>query len=230
LYGYNTYPENRLHYERGYGLDYSLRLVTGPATEPLTLADEIIHSRINLGSPADTDEQTYIESLFVAARRAVEDAIFKPIGVQEFEFGLPCFPWGFALEMPKPPLVAITSINYTKQDGMVVPLHDVNLSPALISTIFTVEAGSTPGKLFLKWDQGWPSDSLANGYPVKIRFTAGIDATLPENANVMQLLRFAFAHYYDNREPVTDGRVNQPFDVPNTFDYLVGKAQHWEMR
>lgn len=187
------------------------------ADEPLTLDDEVIHSRIDLGSPADSDEQTYVESLFPAARKAIEEVIHRPIGVQEFELGMTRFPCGWIIELPKPPLVAIKSIKYTKQDGTVVTLHDITASPVVTSTIFTVETGSTPGAIFLKATEAWPSDILSNGFPVKIRFTAGID---PVPANLMQAMRYAFGHFYDNREAVTDGRVNQPFEVPKTLDWL----------
>jgi len=220
-----------MYYERGYGLDYGLKHIDGPSSEPLSLADEKIHSRFNLGSPVDTEEQTYIERLFIASRRNVERSIFKPIGIQTFELSLPCFPYGYVLEFFNPPLIEVKYIRYMKQgETVATTLHDLTASPAIVSDIFITETGCTPGKIFLRSSKGWPSDSLESGYPVKIGFSAGLDMSLDENEGVMQLLRFAFAQYYENREPVTDGRVNPPFVVPNTYDDLVGKEQHWEMR
>jgi uncharacterized phiE125 gp8 family phage protein len=197
--------------------EWYVKLITDAASEPLSLADEIIHSKINLGSPADADEQTYIESLFPAARKAVEAIIHRPIGTQEFELGLSRFPLLWVLEFPKAPLISIKTIKYTKDDGTVITWYDSTASPVVDPAMFVVETGCEPGALFMKSQQAWPSDLLMYGFPVKIRFTAGID---PVPENLLQALRYCFGHFYDNREPVTDGRLNQPFEVPKTLDWL----------
>lgn len=196
--------------------DYYVKQITDVAAEdePLSLVDQVIHSRLDLGSPVDSDEQAYVESLFKAARRAIEGVIGKPILEQEFELGLPGF-CDWIIELPKFPLIAVESIKYTLQDGTVRTLHDATASPVITSTIFTVETGSTPGAIFLKSTEAWPSDILANGYPVKIRFTAGIQEV---PGDLLQAMRLAFGQMYENREPVTD--ESQPFEVPKTLDWL----------
>jgi hypothetical protein len=212
-------------------IDYRLNLITDVDEEPLSLDDATIHSRIDLGSPADADEQAYVEDLFVAVRKAVEESIFKPIGIQEFELALCYFPCDWVIELPMPPMASLVSIKYTKQDGSVGVLYDATASPAVTSDIFTVDMPKNQkGKIFLKTGESWPIDVLQTGYPVKIRFTAGIDVSLPENAAYMQLLRFCFGQFYENREPVTDGRASQPFAVPMTFQWLVDKVQFQVMR
>jgi uncharacterized phiE125 gp8 family phage protein len=186
--------------------------------EPLTLADDLIHSRIDLGSPANSGEQAYVESLFTAARKCVEGIIHRPIGLQEFEYGASAFPCGgYVIELPKSPLVSILSVKYTKDDGNTVTLYDGTASPVVQPTTFVIETGCDPGALFLKSGESWPTDVLLNGFPVKIRFTAGI-TDIPKD--LMQAMRYCFAHFYENREPVTDGRVNQPFEVPKTLDFI----------
>jgi hypothetical protein len=50
-------------------LDYYVKQTADVDSEPLTLADVVSHSRIDLGSPADSEEQTYIESLLSAYRK-----------------------------------------------------------------------------------------------------------------------------------------------------------------
>jgi uncharacterized phiE125 gp8 family phage protein len=201
-------------------LEYYVRQITDvdPTDEPLSLADVVIHSKIDLGSPADEAEQAYVESLFPAARKCVEDLINKPILEQEFEYGLTQFPWGsWIIEIPVFPLISVKTIKYTALDGTIKTLYDSTASPVVDDGTFTIETGCTPGAIFLKSINTWPTDILANGFPVKIRCTAGID---PVPAHLLQAMRYCFGHFYDNREPVTDGRINQPFEVPKTLDWL----------
>jgi uncharacterized phiE125 gp8 family phage protein len=203
--------------------DSYVKLVADVSDEPLTLDDSVIHSRIDLGSPADSDEQAYVESLFPAARKAIEKIINKPIGEQKFELGMTWWGCGFLIEIPKVPLIAIKTITYKKLDGTVVTWYDATASPAVDPDKFIVETGSEPGAIFLKVGESWPLDALQGGFPVKIQFTAGI-TDIPED--ILQAMRFAFGHFYDNREPVTDGRVNQPFEVPKTMDWLGEKYEY----
>jgi uncharacterized phiE125 gp8 family phage protein len=198
-------------------LDYYVKQTADVDTEPLTLADVESHSRIDLGSPVDTEEQTYIESLFSAARKAVEGIIQKPIGEQEFELGLARWPSGWIIELPRFPLIAVKTIKYKPLDADEITWYDSTASPAIDPGFFSIETGSEPGAIFLSPTKAWPFEVLGNGFPIKIRFTAGY-ATIP--TDLYQAIRFMFAHFYETREPVTDGRINQPFEVPKTADWL----------
>jgi hypothetical protein len=125
--------------------------------------------------------------------------------------------------MPKVPLIAIKTITYMKLDGTVVTWYDATASPAVDPDKFIVETGSEPGAIFLKVGESWPLDALQSGFPVKIQFTAGI-TDIPDD--LLQAMRYAFSQFYENREPVTDGRVNQPFEVPKTLDWLCEKYEY----
>jgi uncharacterized phiE125 gp8 family phage protein len=204
-------------------LDYYVKLITDVDAEPLTLADVTSHTRIDLGSPVDTAEQDYIESLFSASRKSVEALIGKPIGEQEFELGLARWPGGWIIELPRFPLIAVKSIKYKPLDDVEVTWYDATASPAIDPDVFAIETGSEPGAIFLNPNKAWPFAVLGNGFPLKIRFTAGY-TTIPND--LFQAIRFMFSHFYENREPVTDGRVNQPFEVPKTVDWLCGEYKY----
>lgn len=195
--------------------DSYISLISDVASEPLTLDDDLVHSRIDLGSPANAEEQAYVESLFPAARKAVEAIIHRPIGLQEFEYGASCFPCGYVIELPKSPLVSILSVNYTKDDGSTVTLYDGTTSPVVQPTTFVIETRCDPGALFLKSGESWPTDVLLNGFPVKIRFAAGI-TDIPKD--LMQAMRFLFAHFYENREPINIGNLTT--ELKFTVDFL----------
>jgi uncharacterized phiE125 gp8 family phage protein len=204
--------------------EWYVKLITdvAPDDEPLANDDAVL-SRLDLGSPEDPQERAYVDSAFIAARKAIENVIHRPIGVQEFEMGLSKFPYLWVLELRKSPLVAIKTIKYTKDDGTTVTWYDSTASPVVDPGAFTIETSSDPGAIFMKSLGAWPTGILQNGFPVKIRFTAGID---PIPDDLMQAMRYAFAQFYENREPVTDGRVNQPFEVPKTLEWLCEKYEY----
>ena len=201
----------------GYELrDSDTRLVTDVAAddEPLSFDDEVIHSRLDLGSPADPAEQAYVESLFPAARKIVESIIGKPIGVQEFEYMLTAFPCGAIIELPRPDVSSVVSIKYKKDDGTTVTYYDSSASPAIDPDTLEIEMGCTPAAIFLKAGESWPIENLSVGFPVKIRFMAGL-ATIP--GDVMQAMRMVFGYLYENREIASEATVNS---LPRIEEWL----------
>lgn len=197
-------------------LEYYVKLITdiAPEDEPLTIDDVEQHSNLYLGSPEDPAEAAYIDSLFPVARKAIEGVLNKPIGEQEYELGLSAFPFGWIIEFPLPPLIQLLSINYTKDDDSEVTLYDSTVSPETDPGTFRIETNCEPGALFLKSNQTWPLDILAHGFPVKMRFLAGI-VDIP--APVKQAMRMTFGHFWENRENTADKQI---FEVPQDAQWL----------
>ena len=190
---------------------FLLNLITDAVDEPVTLAQAKDHLRID-----GTTEDAYIQSLIYAARKAIEGEINRPIGEQTFELGISKWP-DLKIELPRLPFQSLISIKYTVEAGTVTTLHDTESSPAVESEIFHTDEGDdyTPGTLYLKSGESWPSDTLAPGYPIRIRFTAGI-TDLSEDLYHAHLL--TLAHLFEHRETVTEG---QPMtEVPMSAKWL----------
>ena len=83
----------------------SLRLVTAPAQEPVTLVDTALEARVS-----STDDKVRLERYLPAARQAIESLANRALVSQTWELVLPCFP--AVIELPKAPLLSITSITH----------------------------------------------------------------------------------------------------------------------
>lgn len=225
---------------------YTIQLVTDAVSEPCTVAEAKTQARVYI-----TNDDAYIGALIPSVRKAVENEINRPLGVQTFELGLPnwfglpnfygygallsAWPaamqqmgYGRALEdylgptaifFPRPPLVEIRSMKYTRASDMqVVTLMDLDASPPITSDLFFTEPAHEPGFIMLVPNKTWPTDALAPGFPVKIRFKAGY-VHVPEP--LKQAVLMTVAYHYENRESVdaSDSRV-QAVELPRAFAWL----------
>lgn len=197
--------------------------------ELVKLADQKVQCQI------DADETGFDAALTAAvsaARHAIENQIGRPIGVQRFEYGLSYWPSDlrsalhceeWKIRLPRPPLVQLETIKYTKQDGSIVTWYDGTASP-VINPGLIVEASADPGEVFLKFGTTWPIDVLAYGYPVKIQYRAGIETITADLKNALLMLG---AHLFVNREAVND---KQTYEVAKGMEWLYKPYVFEEMR
>lgn len=191
---------------------YVLNLITDAVDEPITVAEAKDHLRID-----GTTEDAYIQALIMAARKAIENEINRPIGEQTFEYCIDS--WPTEIKLPQLPYQSLVSIKYTLEDeSTATVLHDTEASPAVESSIFYVDAGDdyTPGTLRLYSTESWPDDTLNPGYSIKIRFTAGI-TDITEDLRLAHLM--TVAHWYEHREAVTEERALS--EVPLAAKWLL---------
>lgn len=183
-------------------------LVSGPASEPVILADAKAWSKVTI-----PDEDAIFTSLITAARRALETsikAIFinqtwqwvgdaPPIGGGYYNRtvrqagpfgGMGWLPTNnMPLKLPKTPLVAVNSINYLNSSG----------APTLLDpSQYVVETG-TPGRIAPAYGKIWPTVQNMIG-AIKIEYVAGMgaDATfVPES--VKTAIKVLVEMYYRDR-------------------------------
>lgn len=189
-------------------MEYSLRRITDASSEPVTEADAKAHLR--LADDLNEAEQKDLELKITAARRAVELYLGRPIGTQTWELGLRN--WPAKVCFPRPPLISIVSIKYRiyNESGWTT-LHDLEASPPVASNIFLTDVSSDPGELWLKGVNLWPLDLLERGFPVRIRFTCGLD---PAPQNVKQAVLLMLGHLYENREASVEPMRHPMEEIP----------------
>src|SRR5882672_4533712 len=88
----------------------SRKLITGPAAEPLLLAETKTHSRISTVS-----EDALIGAMIAAAREEVENELGRALITQTWEKYLDAFP--DAIELFYPPVQSIVSVKYNDSNG-----------------------------------------------------------------------------------------------------------------
>jgi uncharacterized phiE125 gp8 family phage protein len=187
----------------------SLRRITQPAVEPVSLAFAKTHARV------DTEaDDLYIQSLISVAREYVEDILDITICTTVWEVKYDLFPiW--AIILPRLPMQdAAITVTYRSGDGTYSTLLSANAD-------FQVDASVLPGRIYPQWARAWPA-TRGDENSVTVRYTAGYGndgRTAP--AVTKHLICILVAHWYDTRQPAVTGA---PQSVPQTFETLLAAA------
>lgn len=176
----------------------SIRLITAPASYPVSLAQAKLHCRID-----GNDEDALVEGLIAAATEHVELYTGRAIVSQTWEAVYDAF--SDAMVLPKGPVTAITSVKYFDTAGAEQTVTDTN---------YRLDSASDPQWLVRAADYTWPdvSDGVNN---VVIRFVAGY-ATVPEA--LKQAILLLVGQWYDNRSAATDKPL---IAMPNAVEALL---------
>jgi uncharacterized phiE125 gp8 family phage protein len=181
----------------------SLKLITPPALEPVTLAEAKLHLRVD-----NATEDALIAALITAAREHAEHVTERAFITQTWELALDAFPCA-EIRLPKPALLSIVSVKY--DDAAAV-------EQTLGGSAYTIDTHAQPGWLLPAYNTTWPT-TLAAANALRIRYTAGYGAAasaVPAGIKAWMLLRLG--NLYRNREELVDGRMVQPSFVDRLLD------------
>lgn len=179
----------------------SLKLITAPAVEPVTLAEAKTHLRVD-----GTDDDALITALITAARQDCEHRLGRALIDQIWEKVLDAFPE--AIELPRPPVSSIVSVTYYDTAGALQTLDAADYS-------LDGENDFGPAWLTPVYDTDWP-DTYAIPNAVRVRCTCGYGASgsaVPEAIKAWIKLRVGAL--YAQRESIVLG---QPIsEAPRDF-------------
>lgn len=178
---------------------------SSPATEFITSAEVKLQARIDSNYTA---EDTLIGYYIKAAREHVEKFTGRTMINTTFTWNLEEFPT--TIVVPYAPLSSVTSVKYYDTEGT---------QQTLSTSVYTAVTCAVPGEIGLRYNQSWPSvQSRINA--IEIIFVAGYGSAA---TNCPETLRHAgralAAHWYENREAITDGRT--PTEVPMLVERLL---------
>ena len=172
----------------------SLRLITAPASYPVTLDEAKAQCRVD-----SADEDALLNGLIAAATDYVENYTGRAIVSQTWELVLDDF--SDAMMITKGPVISVTSVKY----------FDTNeVEQTIAGTNYALDAVSNPAWLVKASDYTWPdvADGVNN---VIIRFVAGY-AAVP--ASIKQAILLLIGQWFDQRADVSDKAM---ISVPNAF-------------
>lgn len=183
-----------------------LTLVTGPAIEPVSLAEMRGHLRVD-----STAEDALIESMIRAGRERVEAATNRQLMGATYDLVLDGFPCARAIELPRPSLRSVTSITYLDTAGA-----SVTWSSSQYRVLAPAGPRSACGSVSPTYGVSWPATYPVQG-AVTIRFVAGyaapgagteseqaaLRAAVP--AELCAAVRMAAAELYERREDAIVG-------------------------
>ena len=178
------------------------RLVTGPATEPLTYAEVKAFLRLN-----DDSEQTFVTTLITIARQIVEGQTWRPLISQSWALQFDASELNlFISNINKAPIISIDSVTY----------YDVNNSLQTLSpTLYETDIYGNPARFRLK---SIPSVYDRMGALI-VNFVCGYTNAAAVPQAIKQAMLLIIGHLYENRQDVVTG--TQVNEIPMASRYLL---------
>lgn len=186
----------------------ALKLVTAPASEPVTLEQAKQHLR------EDSDDFNEQIEVFIEAATAYADGpsgfLGRALIDQTWDLYLDAFPAVtvvgtrnvYAIEIPLPPLIEVLGVFYLDSNGA---------EQTFDAASYTVDDASEPARIVLGSTGSWPTiQEAANA--VRVRFRAGyLDQNSPDAENVPGNIKAAIlimvGDLYQNRESSVIGQT-----------------------
>ena len=189
----------------------TLKLITAPATEPVSLADAKLHLRVD-----GSDEDDLITALIQASREAAEHQLGRALITQEWERVLDAFPPA-EIELGMPPVTGITSVTY---------IDTAEVSTVMDAADYSLDADRLPGWLLPAYGEDWPS-TLDTPNAVRVRFVCGYGASASDvPAAIVAWIKIRIGTLYKHREQIAVGVSVS--DLPGAFvDRLLDPYRVW---
>jgi uncharacterized phiE125 gp8 family phage protein len=157
---------------------------------------------------------TTLDSLFdlwiAAARQHYEEQTGTQCITATREYWLDAFPWDRRIELPRPPLQSVASVEYLQADGTYATFIDDTVSPAILPYRVDPVAGEPArrGQIVLLDGYAWPV-VLCQPKAVKITFDCGFGDTAVEvPAVIRHALLLLVGHFHKFGEEVSEARAN----------------------
>jgi len=156
-------------------------VITPPAEEPVSLDQAARQLRIS--SSAD---DMLLESRRAPARAWAEHETGRQFMDAVLELRMDSWPSGRVIELPRPPLKAVSSVKYLDADGV---------EQTMPADAYHVDASGMKGRVVLASGHAWPTLADQPG-AVRIRFSAGYGGAkdVPQEAVAAMLLHIQAAH------------------------------------
>lgn len=182
----------------------SLKLITAPTAEPVTLQEAKDHLRVD-----STDDDALISAIITAARQHLDgrDGILsRALMPQTWDYSIDRFPDGDTITLPLAPVQSVTSVKYVDPDGAQQTFSSDNYA-------LGADLDWSP-RVILGWGKRWPS-VRAVPEAVTVRVVAGY-ASVPRP--ICQALLLLIGHWHEHREAVMEGTFRE---VPTTVSALL---------
>lgn len=183
---------------------YASELLSGPASEPITLREARDACDIS-----DNFRDSELSLWITEARKIVEHDSRLSLVNQSFAMYLHSFPSRSFFELPVSPLSSVTSITYLDTAGS---------SQTLSTDVYKIDTARKPPRVWLKHNQTWPA-TYTEANAVTVTYVAGHGATsadVPEMAK--QAIKFVVRHRMENPDMYAPG---VQFEMPETYHCLV---------
>lgn len=192
-----------------------LALTTAASVEPVSVDEQKEHSRIST-----SDENALLEAMVTAARQWVEEYLGRQLTMATWTLHLDEFPYDGAIELPRPPLLTVSSVKYYDSARTLQTLA----GSSYYSHVYTGPEAPM-GRVELAVGEAWPSIFNGEG-AVQIAYTAGYGATaMSVPLQIRQAIKILAGEMYERREQVIVGTISTP--VALTVERLLWPLRVW---
>jgi len=173
-------------------MNYSLRVITPPAAEPVTLAEVKEHMHHDF-----TLEDDLLNRWIKEGREKTEIYMRRAFITQTLEMSFDRLPgsWFYLLRAP---LISVTSIKLT---------DSADVQTTVDNTIYSVDTSREPGRVALKFGKTWPAITLQTIDAVKVRYVSGFGAA---SSDVPQFIKDAITLYVSIKNETRGGEEEDP--------------------
>jgi uncharacterized phiE125 gp8 family phage protein len=164
----------------------SLILTTPPATEPVSLAEAKAQLRVT-----HTDDDVYISTLIVSARRRIEARTGLRLITQGWSQFMDCWPVGGMIALGLTPVSAVSDV---------IVYGDTDAASTVDPAHYFLDAASHPPRVVFRQGRNpSPPGRPANGIEVRITAGFGLAAAVPQDLKqaILLLVADGFAHRGD---------------------------------
>lgn len=187
----------------------SLKRLTQPVVEPVTLAEAKSHCRVD----GEADD-AYLATLIAAAREWVEDYIDRSLVKTQWQMRLDQFP--VEIELPRPPMIAPAAGTPV---SLIYTVNQTGQTATLSTASYRVDSDSTPGVLRNLYGGTWPSN-LDDPGSITVTWWAGYGESgtaVPTRAKHAMLM--LIGTWYERRAAADSvSAVEVPFGVKSLLD------------
>lgn len=184
----------------------SYQITVQPTSEPITTAEAKAHLRVDF-----SDDDTYIDTLIVAARKVCEKFCNRAFITQTWRENCNYFP--AYLELSMSPVISVTSVKYYDGNEVQQTLSTSNYQVDLLSDTATIYEGISAG---------FPSVSSATINPIEVIYVCGYGAASDVPDDIKHAIKLMVSHFYENREMINVTlALAVQIEIPNVVKQLL---------
>ncbi|HRD77080.1 MAG TPA: head-tail connector protein [Hyphomicrobiaceae bacterium] len=189
----------------------SLVLASGPATEPVSVAEAKAHLRVD-----HTAEDPFIGSLIVTSRLHIEAALGLALITQSWSYFIDRFPRSGELVLPMRPVQSVSAVRIWQSD---------DTSAAAPASAYLLDGTALPPRLV--WCNAPFPTAGRRAKGIEVAMTVGYGpAPADVPAPISHALLLLIAHWYEHREPIEVGEALAPIPVAVSELLAPYRARH----
>lgn len=184
--------------------------VTTATADPVDLEEVKDHLRL---PPGETAEDDYLQGLLDSAVEFVQDYTGQKLLTQTHYVYFDEWPCSDHVELPFAPLQSVSSTGFSY-------VGSTGATNIFSSTGWRTDTVSFPPRVVLKYDSDWPTETLDNSNPIRVKGTFGYTTQGKIPASLKHAIKLLISDWYENRESIVTGvTVNSiPNHVRNLLD------------